>query len=211
MRHRTTDTYARLRKAEDEDGRLPHCATLFPNIEMRLGLGTAAGAWVNVHLLVSPEDPNHLTELNRILSNITFTALDDRFSCTPADLARLGFAADPSIRDEGAARRHGSTQFKVSFDQLKEIFSSFRWARDNIVVAVAAGADGTSGLRDGADATLRREVETQACPSTEPGESLPSTVWRERRSPRRGTSRFVEPMMPKLQTPKRSSIRVSIP
>jgi hypothetical protein len=154
-----TDTYARLRKSKDEDGRLPNCTTLFPNIEMRLGLGTAAGSWVNVHLLVSPDDPNHLFELQRILSNITFSALEDRFNCTPADLARLGFKADPSINDEGAARRHGSTQFKVSFEQLKGIFTEFGWARNNIIVAVAAGADGTSGIKDGADATLRREIE----------------------------------------------------
>jgi hypothetical protein len=154
-----TDTYARLRDAKDKQGRLPNCTTLFPNIEMRLSLGTAAGSWVNVHLLVSPEDPKHLDELNRILASLTFGALNDRFSCTPAELARLGFKADPTIKDEGAARRHGSTQFKVNFDQLKGIFNDFGWARDNILVAVAAGADGTSGLQDGADATLRREVE----------------------------------------------------
>lgn len=154
-----TDTYARLREAKDKHGRLPNCTTLFPNIEMRLGLGTAAGSWVNVHLLISPEDPKHLDELNRILVSLTFSALNDRFSCTPAELARLGFKADPSIKDEGAARRHGSTQFKVNFDQLKSIFNDFGWARDNILVAVAAGADGTSGMQDGADATLRREVE----------------------------------------------------
>lgn len=154
-----TDTYARLREAKEKAGRLPNCITLFPNIEMRLGLGTAAGSWVNVHLLVSPEDPNHLDELNRILSSITFNALEDRFSCTSAELTRLGFKADPTIKDDGAAQRHGSTQFKVSFDQFKGIFNDFRWARDNILVAVAAGADGTSGMQDGADATLRREVE----------------------------------------------------
>lgn len=154
-----TDTYARLREAKDKNSRLPNCKTLFPNIEMRLGLGTAAGSWVNVHLLVSPEDPKHLEELNRILSSLTFSALDDRFSCTPAELTRLGFKADPTIKDEGAARRHGSTQFKVNFDQLKSIFNDFGWARGNILVAVAAGADGTSGMQDGADATLRREVE----------------------------------------------------
>lgn len=154
-----TDTYARLREAKDKNGRLPNCTTLFPNIEMRLGLGTAAGSWVNVHLLVSPEDPKHLDEVNRILSSLTFSALDDRFSCTPAELTRLGFKSDPAIQDDGAARRHGSTQFKVSFDQLKGIFNDFRWARDNVLIAVAAGADGTSGMQDGADATLRREVE----------------------------------------------------
>lgn len=154
-----TDTYARLRQAKDKDSRLTNCITLFPNIEMRLGLGTAAGSWVNVHLLVSPEDPNHLDELNRILSSLTFNALEDRFSCTSAELTRLGFKADPTIKDNRAAQRYGSTQFKVSFDQLKGIFNDFRWARDNILVAVAAGADGTSGMQDGADATLRREVE----------------------------------------------------
>lgn len=58
-----TDTYARMREAKDRNGRLPNCTTLFPNIEMRLGLGTAAGSWVNVHMLVSPQDPNHLDEL----------------------------------------------------------------------------------------------------------------------------------------------------
>jgi ABC-type Mn2+/Zn2+ transport system ATPase subunit len=155
----STDTYVRLREAKDKEGRLPKCRTLFPNIEMRLGLGTAAGSWVNVHLLVSPEDPKHLDELNRILSSLSFSALDDRFSCTPAELTRLGFKADPTIKDERAARRHGSTQFKVNFDQLRGIFQDFGWARDSVLVAVAAGADGTSGIQDGADATLRREVE----------------------------------------------------
>ena len=154
-----TGTYERLREEKNTNGRLPNCAMLFPNIEMRLGLGTAAGSWVNVHLLVSPEDPKHLEELNRILSSLTFTALEDRFSCTSAELTRLGFKADPTIKDEGAARRHGSTQFKVNLDQLKGLFNDFGWARDNILVAVAAGTDGTSGLQDGADATLRREVE----------------------------------------------------
>lgn len=154
-----TDTYARMREEKYRNGRLPNCKLLFPNIEMRLGLGTAAGSWVNVHLLVSPEDPKHLDEINRILSSLTFSALEDRFSCTPAELTRLGFKADPNIKDERAARQHGSTQFKVSFDQLKGIFNDFGWARDNILVAVAAGADGTSGMQDGSDATLRREVE----------------------------------------------------
>ena len=31
------------------------------------GIGTVKGKWVNIHLLVSPEDPHHLTELNRFL------------------------------------------------------------------------------------------------------------------------------------------------
>jgi hypothetical protein len=31
---------------------------IFPNVEMRYGIGTAKGSPINVHLLVSPEDPS---------------------------------------------------------------------------------------------------------------------------------------------------------
>jgi hypothetical protein len=60
------------------NGRLPACALIFPNIEMRLAVGTVKGKWVNVHLLVSPDDPGHLAELKRFLARLTFKAHDDR-------------------------------------------------------------------------------------------------------------------------------------
>jgi hypothetical protein len=44
-------TYERVR-AEKRSGRLPHCQLIFPNIEMRLAIGTVKGNYVNVHLLV---------------------------------------------------------------------------------------------------------------------------------------------------------------
>ena len=53
------DTYERL-QASKAAGRLPDCGVIFPNIEMRLALGTVKGQWVNVHLLVSPEQDNHV-------------------------------------------------------------------------------------------------------------------------------------------------------
>jgi energy-coupling factor transporter ATP-binding protein EcfA2 len=43
---------------------------------------------------------------------------------------------------------------------LKEVYRGSAWAKENILVAVAGGSgDGTSGVRDGADTTLRQEVE----------------------------------------------------
>jgi hypothetical protein len=56
----STDSYERVRDAKSQ-GRLGNCDLIFPNIEMRLGIGTVKGRWVNIHLLVSPEDPEHLT------------------------------------------------------------------------------------------------------------------------------------------------------
>jgi hypothetical protein len=122
-------------------GRLPSIKLIFPNIEVRLDVAAKTG-FVNLHLLVSPEDPNHLAELHRILTRLQFNAFSDRFDCTREDLIRLGKRAEPTIRDDRAA--HGATQFKVSFSQLREVIGESDWAKRNILIAVAGGP--TTGL-----------------------------------------------------------------
>lgn len=155
----STVAYERL-LGEKKKGRLQDCDLIFPNIEMRLGVGTVRGKWVNLHFLVSPEDPNHLVELNRILPRLTFSAHEDTYACHRDDLIRLGKRSNPKLTDAGAALEHGSQQFKVSFEELKKIYVGSAWAQENILVAVAGGeTDGTSGVRYGADATLRQEIE----------------------------------------------------
>ncbi|MCW8277837.1 ATP-binding protein [Pseudomonas sp. PCH199] len=153
-----TDTYETFLKHKDA-GRLPNVQLLFPNIELRLDVAAKSG-FVNIHLLVSPEDPNHLSEIKRILKRLQFQAFGDRFDCTRDELIKLGKCADPSIVDDGAALRHGATQFKVNFDQLRKVLGESDWAKKNILVAVAGNAgDGTSGVRQAADATIRQEIE----------------------------------------------------
>ena len=154
-----TDTYEHVREAKHQ-GRLEGCALIFPNIEMRLALGTVKGKWVNIHLLVSPEKSDHIEELKRFLGRLSFKAYEDLFSCSREDLVRLGQRCNPSLKDPIAALECGSEQFKVSFDQLRQLYNESGWAQGNVLVAVAGSeTDGTSGLRDGADATLRQEVE----------------------------------------------------
>ena len=103
---------------------------------------------------------SHIDEVKRFLGRLTFDAYDDRFVCHADDLVRLGQRADPSITDRAAALRHGTEQFKVSFDELREAYRSSAWAKENVLIAVVGGSgDGTSGIRDGADTTLRQEVE----------------------------------------------------
>jgi energy-coupling factor transporter ATP-binding protein EcfA2 len=155
----STESYERMRQAKLAD-RLPNCDLIFPNVEMRLGVGTVKGSWVNIHLLVSPEDPEHVAELKRFLARLTFQAFDDSFCCSRDDFIRLGQRSDPSLRDAVAALEHGSKQFKVSLDELKEEYRASAWAQANILVAVAGSmTDGSSGVRDPADATLRQEIE----------------------------------------------------
>lgn len=153
-----TDTYEEFRKHMCA-GRLPGVKLVFPNIELRLDVAAKSG-FVNVHLLVSPEDPDHLSEVKRILKRLQFHAFNDRFDCTREELIKLGKRADRSITDDGAALRHGATQFKVNFDQLRKVIGESEWATNNTLIAVAGAAgDGTSGVRQAADATVRQEIE----------------------------------------------------
>lgn len=75
-----TDGYEAIQKHKTA-GRLPDVALLFPNIELRLDVAAKSG-FVNIHLLVSPEDPDHLGEIRRILSRLQFHAYNDRFDCS---------------------------------------------------------------------------------------------------------------------------------
>ncbi|MGY3587151.1 energy-coupling factor transporter ATP-binding protein EcfA2 [Bradyrhizobium sp. USDA 4341] len=154
-----TDTYEEVLRHKAA-GRLPSAKLVFPNVELRLDVATAKGGFVNLHLFVSPEDPQHLEELRRLLSRLQFNVMQDRFDCTRADLIRLGRKADSTITDERTALAYGVNQFKVNFQKLREVFSESGWAKKNILIAVAGGAtDGTSGVREAADQTIRREIE----------------------------------------------------
>ena len=156
-----TRSYERM-KEQKEAGRLRECDLLFPNIELRLNTGTVKGNFVNIHLLVSPEDPNHLVELERFLGRLSFSAFNDSFACTPSDLMRLGRRANSTKIADEAALRHGVGQFKISLDNLLETYRGIDWAHENIIIAVAGNADGTSGVRDASDTTLREEIEKAA-------------------------------------------------
>jgi len=141
-----TDTYQQVVREMTENDRLPDVRLVFFNVELRLDVATVKGRWTNIHLLVSPDDPNHVAEIERFLGRLRFEAYGDYFAGNREDLIKLGRKSKSELTDHGAAFRHGASQFKGNFGQLKEEFHRSDWAQANVLIAVAgAETDGTSG------------------------------------------------------------------
>jgi ABC-type lipoprotein export system ATPase subunit/gamma-glutamylcyclotransferase (GGCT)/AIG2-like uncharacterized protein YtfP len=151
------ESYREVRRRKSA-GALANIEFLFPNVEIRLDVRTAKGKAINLHLLFSPENPNHEAEIERVFSILTFDYKGTPYQCTTAGLTALGRKFDPKHTSEVAAYREGAKQFKVTYTALRELFRRDTWLRENCLIAVAAGqTDGTSGLQGDDSFTATRE------------------------------------------------------
>src|SRR5690606_20577150 len=82
------DTYEKVVAAKNA-GRLTNIDMIFPNIELRLKLGTAKNSALNAHLLIDPESEDHVAEAKRFLQSLTFSDGSEKFQCSKTDLIRL--------------------------------------------------------------------------------------------------------------------------
>jgi len=141
-------------------GRLANFSLILPNIEFRIQTETKDGRAINLHLLVSPDDPQHVAEIEQALSRLTFTYGKKPYSCTREGLTTLGAAHDPQQKNADALFRHGVNNFKPSFDTFRDWYQTEGWLNANSLVALAnAGTDGASGLsKDSGFAALRDEL-----------------------------------------------------
>ena len=150
--------YSRMKEFKDE-GRLDNIDLLIPNIEFRIAPPSERATAINIHLLVSPDDPEHEQKILAALARLDWQFKGNRYSCLPDQLMALGRAFDRTVSHDNIALRTGVTQFKVDFSRFREWYDSEPWLRRNSLVAVAAGADGLSGFRrDGAWAAHREEI-----------------------------------------------------
>src|ERR1035437_10376217 len=154
-------TYKEVRRRKD-GGRLRNVDLLFPNVEMRLDIKMAAIKPINLHLLFSPDDPNHEYEIERILGQLRFKYQEQWYACNRQELIRLGRAFDSSQSHEDGAFRTGVNQFKTTLPALQDLFlQEKKWLSRNCLVAIAGkSTDGTSGLQqDASFAAQRQELE----------------------------------------------------
>ena len=147
-----------------DDGRMANAGLFFPNIELRYAIGTPKGTPINFHLMVSPDDIEHVDQVKRFLRKLTFKAGDDEYGCSRDEIIRLGRHHTRKHLDDQAAFAAGAKQFKVSPDQFLKKWADSPWMQKNALIAIAAGSgDGTSGLqRDDSLAALRQKLERSA-------------------------------------------------
>jgi energy-coupling factor transporter ATP-binding protein EcfA2 len=153
-------TYRAVLKFKEE-GRLPGVELLFPNVELRLDLRTDRNKGVNIHLLFSPEDPDHVNQIERVLNRLYCDIDGEQFHCTRTELVSFGRKVNPDQMNENGAFKEGVEKFKVTFKDLKRLFREETWIRKNCLVAVvAAEGDGTSGLKNESSFTpIRQDIE----------------------------------------------------
>jgi ABC-type lipoprotein export system ATPase subunit len=157
-----TDCYERAREWQAQ-GLLPGIDFIFPNVELRFAVNAPKGSPINVHLLVSPDDRDHLEQLDDFLAKLTFHHKGENYGCDRRGLIKLGRAFMPSVHGEEHALKVGIEQHKVSPDNLIASFAGSAWARKNIIVALSgSSSDGSGQLRDDGLAAMRRNLERTA-------------------------------------------------
>jgi len=132
-----------------EQGRLPNIALIIPNIEFRLTPVTGRGKAINIHLLISPDAPDHVTRTEEALTKLAIVRDNDSIPSTEEGLRRFGRRMRPELStDPDAALAEGVEQFKIGFDLFQQWWQSQPWIQKNSLIAVANSSfDGASGLQ----------------------------------------------------------------
>lgn len=171
------DSYEKLFAIKNE-GKLPNVELLFPNIELRFPVNAGKGSPINVHLLVCPDDPDHIRKTKRFLNDLKFDYKGEKYGCTKSELIRLGYAFNQKADNDGHALKLGVEQSKVTPENLRDAFKNSEWARNNIMVAVAAGKnDGTAQLQDDGGLKALREELQRSCHIVFSGRPGDRTYW----------------------------------
>jgi predicted ATPase len=143
-----------------QKGRMGNIETVIPNIEFRITPNTEKYKGINIHLLISPEDPNHVDEIKVALSRLFINYLDQNYACTEDQLRAYGRALAPqTVSCRVASLKEGINNFKPSYDLFKKWYDGEKWLKENSIIVAANGSkDGISGLKDGGFTGVKKDI-----------------------------------------------------
>jgi ABC-type lipoprotein export system ATPase subunit len=157
------DNYIYLER-KFKDGAFSNVKLLFPNIEMRLAIPTEKSSAINIHLIISPDDPRHVEEINQHLNRLQIMHNDRPVSCNKSELIRFGSEINSKLTSNEQRYELGIENFKIDFTTFVKWYNDSKWFRDNALIALSAKqSDGTSALSyNGGFAAIRHEIEKKA-------------------------------------------------
>ena len=130
------DNYKKLYQRKEE---LSQNKYIIPNLEFRMTPETKDGKGINLHLIINPEDHEHIEKIEKALSHLCEEYRDHKYYCTAESLQELG----------NGSLTEGGKQFKVSIATFKKWYNDEKWLKQNSIIAVAnSNHDGVSGLKD---------------------------------------------------------------
>lgn len=129
-----------------KQGRLKNVKLLMPNIELRFGPKLDKGNPLNIHLIVSPDDANHVEEIESALTHLTFTYGGKPYACSDADFIRLGKQYDKTAKTKEEQRKIGMLEFKPTWDVFRDWYNSQGWLKQHSLIVIPNGNDGVAGF-----------------------------------------------------------------
>lgn len=159
----TIDGYEKLKRTIEEptNKKLNTVDLILPNIEFRCAPATAGKHAFNIHILVDPSDKDHVRKIKKALGNLQFKYQEQKYSCTRDDLIEFGRAQNSGLNDE-LAYQHGIRQFKPSVEVLLAWLRDETWLRENSLLVVPNGKDGSSGLPPDSFGAVRDNILREA-------------------------------------------------
>jgi hypothetical protein len=154
------DNYIYLKK-QFEKGAFKYIKLLFPNIEMRLSIPTEKSSAINFHLIFSPDDPNHIEEIQNNLNRLYINSYDKPVSCNRKEITRFGGKINPNLSSDEQRYKHGIENYKIDISLFKDWYNKNPWLKNNALIAISAKQkDGTSALKDNSGfSATRLEIE----------------------------------------------------
>jgi energy-coupling factor transporter ATP-binding protein EcfA2 len=157
------DNYIYL-KEKFKEGAFSNAKLLFPNIEMRLTIPTENSSAINIHLLISPDDPHHIEEIKQHLNRLCVMHNQKPVSCNRNELIRFGNEINPKLTSDEQRYALGIENFKIDFSTFVKWYNNSKWFKENALIALSVKqSDGTSALSyNSGFAATRHEIEQKA-------------------------------------------------
>lgn len=143
-----------------KENRMRNIETVIPNIEFRITPSTKIGKGINIHLLINPDDTNHVNEIKNALSRLTIDYNEQKYACVETQLRSYGQALYPETAYcDIISLREGTNNFKPSYDTFKKWYNSEKWLKKNSIIIAANGSnDGISGVKDGGFTGIKKDL-----------------------------------------------------